>query len=255
MTVLALLLGVDGLFTMHRHIDVSFDFRSDTPPNKDPDISSATLHCYHRALWSKRLPGGTNFELQDVRPLGYLKHHSALGDFLLSSDSVVPTFRKEKRLSCVFFSIPAEEQSAFLRLTYTIGGMLLFPGNVVDRKMTINGARGFHPRVKDRFDLTMECIRLHYRREQSPLSGALSRYESFFDLFRDFRGYVDFFLLQDIVTNDYSSVRFHAPFTGFDRSPVPRDLDEYLAYRGLATQFIEARNQRILSSLHAGVLE
>ncbi len=49
--------------------------------------------------------------------------------------------------------------------------------------------------------------------------------------FEDFRGYIDFFLLQDIVTDDYTTLRFHAPFLGFDRSPVPADLDEYLAYR------------------------
>lgn len=240
---------------MTLRIDVTFDFRSDTPTSKDPDIHSPALHRYHQFLWSRRLPNGSEFNLKSARPRGYLQHRSSIGEFLLSSDSVVPTFRKEKSLTSVFVSIPAEEQSAFLRLTYTIGGMMLFPGNVVDRKMTINGARGFHPRVKDRFDLTMECIRRHYRREQSPLSEALLRYGSFFDLFGDFRGYVDFFLLQDIVTIDYSSVRFHAPFTDFNRSPVPSDLDDYLAYRGLATQFIEARNQRILSSLPAGGLE
>jgi hypothetical protein len=48
-----------------------------------------------------------------------------------------------------------------VRLTYTMGGMMLFPSNVVEGKMTINGARGCHPRLKDRFDLTVECIRLH----------------------------------------------------------------------------------------------
>jgi hypothetical protein len=127
-----------------------------------------------------------------------------------------------------------------------MGGMMLFPSNVVEGKMTINGARGCHPRLKDRFDLTVECIRLHYLSERSPLSDALSRYSSFVDLFENFRGYVDFFLLQDIVADDYSAVKFHALFTGFDKSPIPADLDAYLSYRQLATQFLEARNQRIL---------
>ncbi|WP_113903400.1 DUF6994 family protein [Brevibacterium celere] len=35
---------------------------------------------------------------------------------------------------------------------------------------TINGARGLHPRIVDRFDLTLECIRRHYRGEPSPLA-------------------------------------------------------------------------------------
>ena len=53
--------------------------------------------------------------------------------------------------------------------------MMIFPGNRIGRKMTINGARGFHPRIKDRFDLTVECIRRHYRKENSPLSDTLAR--------------------------------------------------------------------------------
>ena len=229
--------------------DVTFDFRSDTPLDKDPDVFSATLHRYHQALWSKPLPSGVEFSLQDARPKGYLHHRSAWGEFFLSSDSVIPSFRKEAKLASAFAEIPPDAREDFLRATYTIGGMMIFPGNVVDRKMTINGARGFHPRIKDRFDLTVECIRRHYRHEQSPLTDALSRYASFFALFQDFRGYVDFFLLQDIVVADYSTVRFHAPFTGFDKSPLPADLDAYLAYRRLSTQFLAERNQRMLENI------
>ena len=87
-----------------------------------------------------------------------------------------------------------------MRIGYTIGGMMLFPGNRVGGKMTINGARGFHPRIKDRFDLTVECIRRHYRDEPSPLSDTLARYADFFGLFGDFQGYVEYFLLQDLVS-------------------------------------------------------
>ena len=165
----------------------------------------------------------------------------------MSSDSVVPSFRKERRLSDVFASIAAEEQAAFLATTYTIGGMMVFPSNVIDRKMTINGARGCHPRIKDRFDLTVECIRRHYAGAQSPLSETLARYASFFELFENFRGYVDFFLLQDIVTDDSTAVRFHMPFEGFGNSPLPSDLEAYLSYKQCATQFIHARNARILA--------
>ncbi|MDQ2929371.1 MAG: hypothetical protein M3Y05_00935 [Gemmatimonadota bacterium] len=237
---------------MRDDIDVTFDFRSDTPPDKDPDIFSPTLHRYHQLLWSKPLPCGTRFDLRDARPRGYLHHRSDLGEFFLSSDSVVPSFRKETRLASVFAEIPAEARAEFVGATYTIGGMMIFPGNVIERKMTINGARGFHPRIKDRFDLTIECIRLHYRRERSPLADALSRYASFFALFESFRGYINFFLLQDIVTDDYSAVRFHAPFTGIDQSPLPTSLDAYLAYRRLAMQFLAARNQRIRESVALG---
>jgi len=234
------------MVAMRNGIDITFDFRSDTPPNRDPDALSPTLHRFHQALWSKPLPGGARFDLQDARPRGYLRHCSELGEFFLSSDSVIPSFRKEASLSTTLAGISTEEQAAFIGLTYTIGGMMVFPGNVIDGRMTINGARGFHPRIKDRFDLTVECIRLHYRREPSPLGDTLSRYASFFSLFEDFRGYVSFFLLQDITTDDCTAVRFHAPFSGFDKSPVPAGQDAYLSYRRLATQFIGARNRRIL---------
>jgi hypothetical protein len=111
--------------------------------------------------------------------------------------------------------------------------------------MTINGARGWHPRIKDRFDLTVECIRRHYLDEHSPLSETLARYADFFRMFGEFRGYVDFFLLQDIVTEEHSAVRFFTPFQDFTTSPLPDSVDEYKAYRQLAIEFIEARNRRI----------
>ena len=45
----------------------------------------------------------------------------------------------------------------------------------IDGKMTINGARGFNAKIRDRFDLTLECIRRHYRNEDSPLTDVLGR--------------------------------------------------------------------------------
>jgi hypothetical protein len=61
-------------------IDTSFDFRSDTPPGKDPDSHSPTLRGYHRLLWSKALPGGRRFDLVTT-PGVYLHHQSELGEF------------------------------------------------------------------------------------------------------------------------------------------------------------------------------
>ena len=233
----------------HSRLDVTFDFRSDTPgyPKNDPDTVSPTLRRYHKILWSKPLPSGVVFELVDTTPRVYLHHQSQLGEFWLASDAVIPTFRKEARLSHIIEQSP-EELATFMRIVYTMGGMMLFPGNRVDGKMTINGARGFDPRLKDRFDLTVECIRRHYRNDWSPLSDVLKRYAAFFDLFGDFRGYVEFFLLQDLVTEDCSAVKFFAPFQNFTTSPVPAGIEAYKAYRQLAIEFIEARNCRIIQS-------
>ncbi len=233
---------------MHSKIDITFDFRTDTPPGKDPDGLSPTLRKYHKILWSKPLPCGVIFALADTKPKVYLHHMSDIGKFNLASDTVIPSFKREKNIAHIIDQIPVNELDAFNSIGYTIGGMMIFPANRIGGKMTINGGRGFHPRIKDRFDLTVECIRRHYFGLTSPLSETLERYTDFFRLFKDFRGYIEFFLLQDIVTNDFTAVKFFKPFEGFDVSPLPATKEEYILYKKLAIEFIMTRNSRIAQS-------
>lgn len=230
-------------------IDTTFDFRSDSR-GKDPDICSPTLRRYHRLLWTKPLPDGTLFTLEDLRSRGYLWYRSERGEFRMSSDTVLRTFSNHKKMQHIIRQIPDAEREDALRRGYTIGGMILFPGGKVDGKHTINQARGINGKLEDRFDLTLECIRRHYMDGASPLSQALGRYAAFFKLFDDFRGYVDCFLLQDLVANDYSSIRFWAPFDDFKTSPLPGDIDAYRRYRARMIGWIEARNRRIATSYH-----
>ena len=228
-------------------IDMGFDFREDTPPGKDPDTWSPTLRRYHRLLWGKPLPDGTEFELDDTTPGVYLHHRSdEHGEFFLASDAVVASYRY-----VAMVQVEAWKLQEFLHIGYTIGGMMLFPGNKVDGKMTINGARGLHPRIRDRFDLTLECIRRHYLGEWSPMQECLARYGEFYKLFGNFRGYVEHFLLQDAVTVDCDAVIFSAPFEDFTTPAIPQTIDEYREYRQRAITFIEARNRRILRFLSA----
>jgi hypothetical protein len=65
-------------------IDITFDFRSDTPLGKDPDTYSPTLLWYHQLLWSKPLPSAAPFKL-DIKtpPPMYLHHFSQLGGILV----------------------------------------------------------------------------------------------------------------------------------------------------------------------------
>ena len=123
--------------------------------------------------------------------------------------------------------------------------MMVFPGNRVDGKLTLNAARGLNRKISDRMDLTLECIRRYYRHEDSPLAPDLARYAGFFALFEDFQGYVDFFLLQDLVSSDYEAVSFFMPFNDFNPPAIPRDLDTYLEFRHLSIEFTKARNRRI----------
>jgi hypothetical protein len=224
-------------------IDIAFDFRTDAG-GKDPDSCSPTLRRYHRLLWSKPLPGGASFDLSATTPGVYLHHRSSLGEFFLSSDSVIPTFTRWQALKPITEQLPESENEAFRTIGYTIGGMMIFPGNRIGRKQTINGARGFNKKISDRFDLTLECMRRHYLNQGSPLADTLSLYADFFALFGDFRGYVNFFLLDDLVTDELD-VRFFMPFDDFCSPSLPGDVDTYKEYRRCSIDFIEARNHRI----------
>ena len=59
----------------------------------------------------------------------------------------------------------------------------------------------------------------------------LKRYSSFFKLFVNFQSYVDFFLLQDLVDNNYSEIKYFIPFKSFGESPLPGDTNHYKLYK------------------------
>ena len=227
-------------------IDISFDVFSDTPKGKDPDTYSPTLRKYHQILWAKRLPSGVNFDLDDNFPRK-LHHNSELGEFFLSSDAIGHTYRDAKQMSHIVDQIPSDEMNEFFSICSTIGAFIMFPSKKIDNKMTINAARGTNHKIKDRFDLTLECIRRFYIEENSPLSDTLRRYSQFLGLFEDFKGYVDFFLLQDLVEEEYSGIKYWHPFNGFDNPPLPNNIDKYQSYKTKVINFVNARNKRILS--------
>jgi hypothetical protein len=123
-----------------------------------------------------------------------------------------------------------------------VSATTLFPGRQ-EGGLTINQARGFNRKISDRMDLTLECIRRHYLRQPNPIASTLDRYSSFFSLFREFEGYVDFFLLEDLV--DKGKVKFYLPFDDFSGSPVPTSVDEYQRYMANTIEFLVARKDRI----------
>lgn len=228
-------------------VDPNFDYRSDAN-GKDPDKHSATMRHHHQLFWSKSLPSGKIFQLEQDST-GYLSHKSSLGEFALSSDTISNSLRHQKRMSPIISRIPSEQLDAFQALGATAGAITLFPGNKVDGGLTINVARGFNSRIGDRIDLTLECIRRHYLGESSPLSETLKRYSHFFDLFETFEGYSEFFQFQDLVSGQ--SIKFFLPFDGtFSRKANPVDLDEYYQYMEATMSFVEARRSRIVSSVN-----
>jgi hypothetical protein len=232
-------------------IDINFNVYSDTPEGKDPDSFSPSLRNYHQALWSKPLPGNKEFCL-DLNTPKLLHHKSALGEFFLSSDSIGHTYSRVKKMEHIIDQISHEEINDFFSICSTIGAYIIFPAKRINNKMTINGARGVNHKIQDRFDLTLECIRRHYLNQHSPLTDVLERNNNFFELFSDFRGYVNYFLLQDLVDEDYVSIKFWSNFDNFETAPLPKDKDEYLSYKSELLDFVHARNQRILNSTTTG---
>jgi hypothetical protein len=225
-------------------IDITFNFYSDSG-GKDPDSHSPTLKKYHKLLWSKPLPSGKIFTLTDTDSSSYLTYNSAQEIISLSSDSISNSYRDTKALASIT-SGRTKEVEEFRKIGSTIGGYILFPGKKIDGKMTINGARGFNQKIADRFDLTLECIRLHYLGKTNPLQGVLDQNSSFFKLFERFTEYVDFFLLQDLVSLNYESINFFTPIKqNFESSPLPVTKAEYMQYMKGSTSFTAKRNERI----------
>ena len=224
-------------------IDTTFNFQAAMgSPDKDADRYSQILQDYHHFLWSKTLPNGELFNLEKLNNACLLLYTSPSGELVLSSDRAVATFSTWKRLQHIIEQIPRYELEQFIDTTETIGGIIIWPSQKIDGKSTINGERGFNRKICDRLDLTVECIKRYYQGEDSPLYETLKRYSLFFDLFKDFKGYVDFFLLQDFVSSDYSSIIIAPPFDNYQSSTVPSTVDEYIAYMNKTTELIKARD-------------
>lgn len=123
-------------------------------------------------------------DLDDMTRGEYLCHKSALGEFWLSSDSIVATYSYWESMQHLISRIPAGDLESFETVSYTAGGVVLFPSNRIHQKWTINQARGMKKPVSDRMDSTLECIRRHYLDMLSPLADALSRYARLLRLVR-----------------------------------------------------------------------
>lgn len=221
-----------------KDINVDFDMQTDSH-DKDPDYASATLKSYHRLLWSKPLPNGEVMVLETGKGM-YLKYK----DIYLGSDSITATFRNGRNKNLEAFkqgidNFPNFEEKVLSKL-YTIGGSIIFP----QTKYSMNRARGCHPRICDRWDLSLECIRRYYNGEESPLMKAIEESKGFFKLFIDFKGYVDFFFLQDCVDKDYN-VKLWLKTPLFVSYPLPMNLEDYRAWIDTQMDFTERRNQRI----------
>jgi len=189
------------------------------------------------------LPDGKTFDLCDNKNGAYLYHKSELGEFFLGSDAITHSYKNHKRKNWIIKQIPKEVNELF-NAGSTIGAYIIFPNNRINGNHTINQARGVNSLIDDRFDLTLECIRLFYLGQKSPLYDTLLRYKNFFDLFGNFINYIQFFLLEDML-DENKKIKFYLPFDNFETRPIFFDTDEYLLYKNRVINFIRSRNKRI----------
>ena len=238
-------------------IDVTFDFTTDSPGywddfwnrneglgagGSDPDVVSPMLREYHRLLWSRELPNGEVMNLKSGSGSNYLVWNG----FRFGSDSIIVSFRYRKYKQIIDqvaervtdYKVYYED---FLRKSYTIGGSIIFPKH----QSSMNQNRGTNPFISDRWDLSLECIRRYYNGEKSPLYETILADKVFYDLFVDFKGYVDFSFLQDCVSGDYSKVNIWCGNADFSEYGLPKTVDEYFIFIDKEMEFLEKRNQRI----------
>jgi hypothetical protein len=148
----------------------------------------------------------------------------------------------------------SEEQKArYLNPKYTIASSMIWPVRTKDRP-TINEARGFGPTgqiIRDRIDLTLECIQRHYQGVDNALASVLTAYGDFFSLFDGFAEFAEFFHFQDLVRPDGSGVRSLmrpdevVTQADFEREATPATVQEYVTYADATIDFIARRGKRM----------
>lgn len=225
---------------------MTFDCRKDAS-GKDPDGHSPILRRAHQLLWTKRLPNGNVFTLDISGPKPFLLHRTPSREMRLTSDRITCSYENHKSMAKLVERLSPDQAAFAGNVQWRPGACIVFPGEIRDRKPTINGVRGLHNRIAYRFDLTLECIRRHYFHLPSPLEQHLSRYSDFFALFGDFGGYVDFFLLQDLVNPSDLSVNFFLPFDEFESVGRPGDFGAYSDYLIGVEAFDAARVKRTIN--------
>ena len=238
-------------------IDINFEFTTDTPnywdgEGSDPDNASPTLQEYQRLLWSKVLPIGKFMDLKKGSGTNYLYWN----EFRFGSDSIINMYshHKNQYIQNLTKELKAKTNNydilidTYIRKGYTIGGEIIFPKN---GNYSINSQRGTNKLIRDRFDLTVECIRRYYNNIDSPLSETLNKNKSFFDLFIDFKGYIEYFILQDIVDNNYTNIDFFLDLNDFDRDPYPKNVEEWFILYNKQMEFLNRRNKRILNYIQS----
>lgn len=222
------------------------------PDGGDPDRDSKELKEYHRILWSSRELSSKSFKLVNG-PANKLIYENGDLSIAFTPDSITNSFYRHKRRTKIIDQYCEEDSEIrnllndYFKTDYVIGSSIIFPVSIngISIQKTLNIKRGISRYIRDRFDLTLECIRRYYdfSNRKSPLLDDIEKNRPFFDLFHDFRTYVDFFFLNDLVDDNYNVISF-TECIDFEHA-YPKDRDEYKMYLKHMMDFYISRNKRI----------
>ena len=262
----------------------------------DPDAVSEKLYIFHEELWKKQCKN--NPEVCKVWNGNAYQLNITDKQLSLGSDSFINIYWHWECMQKIMDKVKAEIQSApeykrfekdaeqldeglktlrcydenwkennpfklfiwrYLQISNTIGGFIVFPRH---NRGSINTKRGNpNGKIKDRFDLTLECIRRYYITQDNPLFTHIDKDdEVFFEMFGSFKNYVDFFCLQDWVNDNYEvldllgdtpTTLLNADEVWKENKIIPCDFDEkdqvkkwWNLYHNLMYR-LEKRNKRI----------
>lgn len=226
--------------------------------DKDPDGVNPHLREAHRLLWSKAPRDGQVIGLSASRWSDYLRVTSTDDGWTLGSDNFATIHFNALR---GFADALDGAVDGHLCQLCTIGGYIVFPNQLAQqrptitnrtaRRWSINQDRGMDGRISDRFDLTLEAIRLFYEgivhRDENPIGDVLEAYRWWFDLFGrgadGFLAYADFFFLTPMLDDSGRVKPFGSLALAFDHA-LPRDDEAaYRAYIGDQLAFVGRRNE------------
>lgn len=133
----------------HRTRKVTFNYKVDSPPGKDPDSHSPLLKADHQLLWTKELCDGALFKVQapadpKERRKNYLMFEQTPDKrFTFGSDAVTNSYTKwgkPRNLVEAKAELSEEQQHRYFNPPYTIGSAMIWPVRKIHRP-TLNTAR------------------------------------------------------------------------------------------------------------------
>jgi len=224
---------------------INYDLKKDIKDGQDVDAYSLNLAHFHQYLWTRMTPSGIKLNLVKSSSPRYEFFFNKKQRF--SSDSMTNSYclwNQNKQLP-IKTKLIENLYEKYKEVDNTIAGFIIFPknDNKFDRHWTINQTRGTCSTIKDRFDFTLECIRRWYAKEegQNPLEEVLERQNYFYMLFNDFKGYIDFFFLQDFVDENYRVIIWSEKL--FD--PLPKTTYQWGELIKIMTELLKKRQNRI----------